>query len=70
MQWYCDDDVVFKIPVVSNRCASVGDPASEVLKDACQDLMLMCQHVRRTFDKAVQDFKMSKTVKYMDSESD
>jgi len=37
--------------------ASVWDLASEVLKDVCQDLMLMCQHVRGTFDKAVSDFK-------------
>lgn len=34
-----------------------GDPAREVLKDACQDLMLMCQHIRTTFDSAVADFK-------------
>jgi hypothetical protein len=39
----------------------VGDPASEVLKDGCQDLMLMCQHVRSTFEKADNDFKTSKT---------
>jgi len=43
--------------------ASVGDPSREVLKDACQDLMLMCQHVRSTFDKAVSDFKISKARK-------
>jgi len=42
---------------------SVGDPASEVLKDGCQDLMLMCQHVRSTFGKAVDDFKTSKSVR-------
>ncbi|XP_028757152.1 uncharacterized protein LOC114716331 [Neltuma alba] len=47
-------------------CASIGDSAREVLKDACQDLMLMCQHVRSTFDKSVNDFKMSKNVKDMD----
>jgi DNA-directed RNA polymerases I and III subunit RPAC2 len=42
---------------------SVGDPASEVLKDGCQDLMLMCKHVRSTFGKAVNDFKTSKSVR-------
>ncbi|XP_021603781.1 uncharacterized protein LOC110608795, partial [Manihot esculenta] len=26
-----------------------GDPAREVLKDGCQYLMLMCQHVRINF---------------------
>lgn len=35
-----------------------GAPAREVLKDACQDLMMMCQHVRSTFDKAISDYKM------------
>ncbi|KAK7376833.1 hypothetical protein VNO80_02250 [Phaseolus coccineus] len=42
---------------VNIRVQTTGDPASEVLKDACQDLMLMCQHVRGTFDKVVSDFK-------------
>ncbi|QCE12796.1 DNA-directed RNA polymerases I and III subunit RPAC2 [Vigna unguiculata] len=42
---------------VNIRVQTTGDPASEVLKDACQDLMLMCRHVRSTFDKAVNDFK-------------
>ncbi|KAL1073739.1 hypothetical protein V6Z11_D11G244200 [Gossypium hirsutum] len=30
----------------------VQTTAREVLKDACQNLMLMCRHVRCTFDKA------------------
>ena len=30
--------------------------------------MLMCQHVRSTFDKAVVDYKMSKPVKDMSIE--
>lgn len=34
-----------------------GDPANEVLKDACQDLMLMCQHIRSTFEPAAQEFR-------------
>ncbi|KAI9079359.1 hypothetical protein K1719_038658 [Acacia pycnantha] len=51
---------------VNIRVQTTGDPAREVLKDACQDLMLMCQHVRSTFDKSVNDFKMSNTVKDMD----
>lgn len=34
-----------------------GDPAKEVLKDSCQDLMMICQHVRSTFEQAVADFK-------------
>ena len=37
-----------------------GDPAREVLKDACQNLMVVCQHVRNTFDKAVLDFNLTK----------
>jgi hypothetical protein len=48
--------------------ANVGDPAREVLNDACQDLMLMCQHVRSTFDKAVNDFKINKTGEDMDTQ--
>ncbi|EXB30489.1 hypothetical protein L484_006039 [Morus notabilis] len=44
---------------VNIRIQTTGDLAADVLKDACQDLMLMCQHVRSTFDKAVVDFKMS-----------
>ena len=47
-----------------------GDPAKDVFKDACQDLMVMCQHVSNTFDKAVVDFKMSNSVEGMDIESD
>lgn len=35
-----------------------GEPAVDVLKDACQDLMLMCQQVRGTFVKAVEDFNL------------
>ncbi|KAK6929352.1 DNA-directed RNA polymerase, RBP11-like dimerization domain, partial [Dillenia turbinata] len=45
-----------------------GDPARDVLKDACQNLMGMCQHVRDTFDKAVEDFKKTKAVDAMDIE--
>ncbi|CAJ1837876.1 unnamed protein product [Sphenostylis stenocarpa] len=48
---------------VNIRVQTTGDPAREVLTDACQDLMLMCQHVRSTFDKAVSDFKISKAGK-------
>ncbi|KAJ1412782.1 putative DNA-directed RNA polymerases I and III subunit RPAC2-like [Sesbania bispinosa] len=44
-----------------------GDPAREVLKDASQDLMFMCQHVRSTFDKAVNDLKRTKPVQAMDT---
>lgn len=36
----------------------LGDPAREVLKDACQELMLMNRHVRSVFDKAVSEFKV------------
>ncbi|GMI97147.1 RNApolymerase 14 kDa subunit [Hibiscus trionum] len=54
---------------VNIRVQTTGDPASEVLKDACQDLMLMCRHVRSTFDKAVEDFKASNAVKAMKIDS-
>ncbi|WCJ35392.1 DNA-directed RNA polymerases I and III subunit RPAC2 [Euphorbia peplus] len=42
---------------VNIRVQTTGDPAREVLKDACQNLMSMCQHVRGTFDKSVVDYK-------------
>ncbi|KAK6933166.1 DNA-directed RNA polymerase, RBP11-like dimerization domain [Dillenia turbinata] len=53
---------------VNIRVQTTGDPARDVLKDACQNLMGMCQHVRDTFDKAVVDFKRSKVVDAMDVE--
>ncbi|OMO86081.1 DNA-directed RNA polymerase, RBP11-like protein [Corchorus capsularis] len=47
-----------------------GDhPAKEVLKDACQDLMQMCEHIRNTFDKTVEEFKASEAVKKKNSDS-
>lgn len=42
---------------VNIRVQTTGDPAGEVLKDACQDLMLMCQHIRSTFEPAAQEFR-------------
>ncbi|KAK9158947.1 hypothetical protein Scep_005521 [Stephania cephalantha] len=51
--------------LVNIRVQTTGAPASEVLKDAVQDLMVMCQHVRDTFDKAVVDSKVSGSVKAM-----
>ncbi|PSS09449.1 DNA-directed RNA polymerases I and III subunit like [Actinidia chinensis var. chinensis] len=50
---------------VNIRVQTTGDPASEVLKDACQDLMLMSQHVRSTFDQAVTDFKNAQALNSM-----
>ncbi|GKV33001.1 hypothetical protein SLEP1_g41560 [Rubroshorea leprosula] len=54
---------------VNIRVQTTGDPAREVLKDACQDLMLMCRHVRSTFDKAVDEFRISNPVKEMNIDS-
>lgn len=45
---------------VNIRVQTTGDPAKDVLKDALQDLMVMCQHVRGTFDKAVANHKSMK----------
>ncbi|XP_059660818.1 uncharacterized protein LOC132307153 [Cornus florida] len=50
---------------VNIRVQTTGDPATEVLKDSCQDLMLMCQHVRSTVDQAVADFKNAQALKDM-----
>ncbi|KAG4128791.1 hypothetical protein ERO13_D09G041300v2 [Gossypium hirsutum] len=54
---------------VNIRVQTTGDLAREVLKDACQNLMLMCRHVRCTFDKDVEDFKASNAVKAMKIDS-
>ncbi|KAK1373730.1 DNA-directed RNA polymerases I and III subunit RPAC2 [Heracleum sosnowskyi] len=51
---------------VNVRLQTTGDPASEVLRDSCQDLMLMCQHIRGTFDQAVLDFTNEKGLEDMD----
>ncbi|CAH2060136.1 unnamed protein product [Thlaspi arvense] len=52
----------YSIPHPSLECVNIrvqttGDPAREVLKDACQELMIMNRHVRSVFDKAVAEFK-------------
>lgn len=43
-----------------------GDPAKGVMKDALQDLMVICQHIRGTFDTAVADFRGNKPSEAMD----
>ncbi|KAI5076128.1 hypothetical protein GOP47_0008193 [Adiantum capillus-veneris] len=45
---------------VNIRIQTTGDPAKDVLKDALQDLMVMCQHIRKTFDTAVDQHKAAK----------
>ncbi|RAL37390.1 hypothetical protein DM860_000084 [Cuscuta australis] len=50
---------------VNIRVQTTGDPAVEVLKDACHDLMLMCEHTRSTFDQALAKFKSEKGMKAM-----
>ncbi|KAH6790243.1 RNApolymerase 14 kDa subunit [Perilla frutescens var. frutescens] len=55
---------------VNIRVQTTGDPASEVLKDSCQDLMLVCQHVTSTFDQAVMEFRSKKGIQSMDITSD
>ncbi|ESQ51464.1 hypothetical protein EUTSA_v10017434mg [Eutrema salsugineum] len=52
----------YSIPHPSLECVNIqvqttGDPAREVFKDACQELMLMNRHVRSVFEKAVADYK-------------
>lgn len=51
---------------VNIRVQTTGDPAKDVMKDALQDLMVMGQHVRATFDKAVADFKSNIPAEQMD----
>ncbi|KAL7089306.1 hypothetical protein ACP275_13G179400 [Erythranthe tilingii] len=52
---------------VNIRIQTTGDPAREVLKDSCQDQMLVCQHVRSTFDQAVMEFKSKQALKSLES---
>uniref|UniRef100_A0ACD5X4C7 Uncharacterized protein n=1 Tax=Avena sativa TaxID=4498 RepID=A0ACD5X4C7_AVESA len=54
---------------VNIRVQTTGDPAKDVMKDALQDLMVMGQHVRGTFDKAVADFKSNKPAEQMEVDS-
>ncbi|KAH0462150.1 hypothetical protein IEQ34_009725 [Dendrobium chrysotoxum] len=42
---------------VNIRVQTTGDSAKDVLKESFQDLILVCQHVRSTFEKSVADFK-------------
>ncbi|KAK4351578.1 hypothetical protein RND71_030891 [Anisodus tanguticus] len=51
---------------VNIRVQTTGDPAREVLNDSCQDLMLICEHVRGTFDQAILKFKTGKGLSAMD----
>ncbi|XP_047333337.1 DNA-directed RNA polymerases I and III subunit RPAC2 [Impatiens glandulifera] len=51
---------------VNMRVQTTGDPASEVLKDACQELMLTCKHINSVFEQAVSDFKASQALKSME----
>ncbi|XP_039802440.1 DNA-directed RNA polymerases I and III subunit RPAC2-like isoform X2 [Panicum virgatum] len=51
---------------VNIRLQTTGDPAKDVLKDSLQDLMVMCQHIRGTFDTAVADFRGNKPADAMD----
>nr|ABK22308.1 unknown [Picea sitchensis]ACN40703.1 unknown [Picea sitchensis] len=55
---------------VNIRVQTTGDPAKDVLKDALQDLMVVCQQVRQTFGKAVVTFNATRGVKEMSTESD
>ncbi|KAM0947266.1 putative DNA-directed RNA polymerase [Dioscorea sansibarensis] len=51
---------------VNIRVQTTGDPAKDVLKDALQNLMLMCKHVRTTFGDAVNDFRATEKIERMD----
>ncbi|KAL2898820.1 DNA-directed RNA polymerases I and III subunit RPAC2 [Bienertia sinuspersici] len=53
-------------PLVNIRVQTTGDPAGEVLKDGCQNLISICEHVRKNFDDAVEKFKSSEVSDAMD----
>ncbi|PKU78670.1 DNA-directed RNA polymerase II subunit RPB11 [Dendrobium catenatum] len=46
---------------VNIRVQTTGDSAKDVLKESFQDLILLCQHVRSTFEKSVADFKSTQS---------
>ncbi|KAL8129943.1 hypothetical protein V2J09_019098 [Rumex salicifolius] len=48
---------------VNVRVQTTGDPAVEVFKDSCQNLISVCDHVRKVFDDAVTTFKRNETAK-------
>ncbi|KAJ1255246.1 hypothetical protein BS78_K272900 [Paspalum vaginatum] len=52
----------YSIPHPADRKVNIRD----VMKDALQDLVVMCQHVRETFDKAVANHKSKKSAEEMD----
>uniref|UniRef100_A0A0D9XQE6 DNA-directed RNA polymerases I and III subunit RPAC2 n=1 Tax=Leersia perrieri TaxID=77586 RepID=A0A0D9XQE6_9ORYZ len=54
---------------VNIRVQTTGDPAKDVFKDALQDLIVMCQHVRGTFDNAVVDHRSNISAQQMDIDS-
>eukprot|EP00249_Psilotum_nudum_P003422 c16807_g1_i1 orf=336-719(-) len=47
---------------INIRLQTTGVPAKDLLKDGLQDLMVICQHVRATFEKAVEQHKVSKAM--------
>ncbi|XP_050214807.1 uncharacterized protein LOC126683333 [Mercurialis annua] len=49
---------------VNIRVQTTGKSGREVLKDACQNLMFMCQQVRSTFMRDVIDFLLPGTYCY------
>ncbi|XP_074359343.1 uncharacterized protein LOC141698536 [Apium graveolens] len=55
-------------PRVNIRVQTTGVPANEVLKDSCQDLLMICQHSRHTFSLAVEGFRNEQVRKAMDIE--
>jgi DNA-directed RNA polymerase I and III subunit RPAC2 len=50
---------------VNIRVQTTGSPARDVLKDALQDLMALSDHVRITFEKAVDEHKASQSMREM-----
>ncbi|KAL1195699.1 DNA-directed RNA polymerases II, IV and V subunit 11 [Cardamine amara subsp. amara] len=55
---------------VSIQVQTTGDPAREVFRDGCQELMLMNRHVRTVFDKAVAKFKVEEAARTKNAEEE
>lgn len=54
---------------VNIRIQTTGMPAKDVLKDALQDLIVMCQHVRTTFDNAVDQHRVAEGLREVSMKS-
>jgi DNA-directed RNA polymerase I and III subunit RPAC2 len=54
---------------VNIRVQTTGAPARDVLKDALHDLMAIGEHVRATFERALEQHKVTRSMNEMSTRS-